>query len=101
MQSDVKKTCFVCELIDLMEMYLVKRNIATKQQSQDILSRLMGKAKDVVKVTLRNNLTLNHIQDPRLIFDILKQHYGELTYSSMPMADFYDTKPQRNEGVME
>ncbi len=61
----------------------------------------MGKAKDVVKVTLHHNLSLNHIQTPDLIFDILKQHFGELTYSSMPMADFYNTKSLQNEGVME
>lgn len=61
----------------------------------------MGKAKDVVRVTLRNNLSLDHIHTPRLVFDILKQHYSELNYSSMPMADFYNTRPQQNEGVME
>lgn len=111
MQSDVKEPpsfrgdstdkYSVCEWVDLMNMYLVKRNIPTEQQSQEILSRLMGKAKDVVRVTLRNNLSLDHIHTPRLIFDILKQHYSELTYSSMPMADFYNTRPQQNEGVME
>lgn len=111
MQSDVKEPpvfrgdssdkCSVREWVDLMDMYLVKRNIPTEQQSQEILSKLMGKAKDVVRVTLRNNLSLDHIQTPGLIFDILKQHYSELTYSSMPMADFYNTRPQQHEGVME
>lgn len=111
MQSDVKEPpsfrgdstdkYSVREWVDLMNMYLVKRNIPTEQQSQEILSRLMGKAKDEVRVTLRNNLSLDHIHTPRLIFDILKQHYSELTYSSMPMADFYNTRPQQNEGVME
>lgn len=111
MQSDVKEPpvfrgdssdkCPVREWVDLMSMYCVKRNIPVQQQSQEILSRLMGRAKDVVKITLRNSPSLNHIQTPELIFDILKQHYGELTYSSMPMADFYNTKPVQHEGVME
>lgn len=111
MQSDVKEPpvfrgdsndkCSVREWVDLMDMYFVKRNIPTEQQSQEILSRLMGKAKDVVRVTLRNNVSLDHIQSPGLIFDILKQHYSELTYSSMTMADFYNTRPQQHEGVME
>lgn len=111
MQSDVKEPpvftgdssdkCSVREWVDLMNMYFVKRNTPTEQQSQEILSKLMGKAKDIVRVTLRNNLSLDHIQTPGLIFDILKQHYSELTYSSMPMADFYNTRPLQHEGVME
>ena len=111
MQSDVKEPpvfrgdssdkCSVREWVDLMNVFFVKRNIPTEQQSQEILSKLMGKAKDVVRVTLRNNLSLDHIQTPGLIFDILKQHYSELTYSSMPMADFYNTRPLQHEGVME
>ncbi|KAK0147695.1 hypothetical protein N1851_012829 [Merluccius polli] len=59
----------------------------------------MGKARDVVKVTLRHNPSLD--KTPELIFDLLKQHFGELTYSSMPMADFYNTRPLQYEGVME
>lgn len=111
MQSDVKEPpvfrgdssdkCSVREWVDLMDMYLVKREIPTEQRSKEILSKLMGKAKDVVKVTLRNNLSLDHIQSPSQIFDILKQHFSELTYSSMPMADFYTTRPLQHEGVME
>lgn len=99
-KGDGSDKCFIREWADLMDMYVIKRNIPTEQWSQEILSRLMGKAKDVVKVTLHNNLSLDNIQTPGLIFDILKQHYGELTYSSMPMADFYNTRPLQNEGVM-
>lgn len=111
MQSDVKEPpifrgdssdkCSVHEWVEMVELYLLKRDIPTHNQSQEILARLMGKAKDVVKVTLRNNPSLDHIQTPGLIFDILKQNFSELTYSSMPMADFYNTKPLPCEGVME
>lgn len=61
----------------------------------------MGKAKDIVRVTLHNNLSLDHIQTADLLFDIVRQQIGELTYSSMPMADFYNTKPLQHGGVME
>lgn len=109
MQSDVKEPpvfrgdnsdkCSVREWVEMVEIYFAKRNIPTHQKSQEILARLMGKAKDVVKVTLRHSPSLD--QTPELIFDLLKQHFGELTYSSMPMADFYNTKPLQYEGVME
>lgn len=111
MQSDVKEPqifrgdnsdkCSVHEWVEMMELYLLKRDTPTHNQSQEILARLMGKAKDVVKVTLRNSSSLDHIQTPELIFDILKQNFSELSYSSMAMADFYNTKPLPREGVME
>lgn len=111
MQSDVREPpvfrgdgsdkCSVREWVDMVERYLMKRNVPKHQQSQEILARLMGKAKDVVKVTLRHNSALDPIQTPELIFDILKEHFGELSYSSIPMADFYNTKPFQHEGVME
>lgn len=111
LQSDVKEPPVfrgdgsdkfsIHEWVEMMEMYFVKRNTPTDQRSRDILARLMGKAKDVVKVTLRHNPSLDHVQVPELIFDILKQHFSVLTYSSMPMADFYNTKPLQHEGLME
>lgn len=111
LQSDVKEPPVfrgdgsdkfsIHEWVEMMEMYFVKRNTPTDQRSRDILARLMGKAKDVVRVTLRHNPSLDHVQVPELIFDILKQHFSVLTYSSMPMADFYNTKPLQHEGVME
>lgn len=36
-----------------------------------------------------------------MIIDILKQHFSELTYSSMPLADLYNTLPVLGEIAME
>lgn len=69
--------------------------------SQEILSKLMGKAGDVVRIKLRNNKSIDHTRYPHMIFDILKQHFSELTYSSMPLADFYSTLPKSGEDAME
>ncbi len=33
--------------------------------------------------------------------DIFKQHFNVLTYSSMPLADFYGTLPAPEETAME
>lgn len=39
------------------------------QQSGDVLAGLMGKAKDVVKVTLRHNPSIDYVKSPDLIFE--------------------------------
>ncbi|KAF7669949.1 hypothetical protein LDENG_00105420 [Lucifuga dentata] len=61
----------------------------------------MGKAGDVVKIKLCNDATINHKDNPNVIFDILKHHFSEVNYSNMPLADFYNTLPMPNEDVME
>lgn len=91
----------VHEWEDLMTLYLKKRAIPLHEHSQEIISRLMGKAGDVVKIKLRNDKSINHIQNPLVIFDILKQHFSELNYSNMPLADFYNTLPMPDEDAVE
>ncbi|KAJ8009659.1 hypothetical protein DPEC_G00093480 [Dallia pectoralis] len=61
----------------------------------------MGKAGDVVRIKLRNNTSIDHAANPHVIFDILKQHFSDLTHSSMPLADFYNTLPMPGEDAME
>lgn len=86
---------------ELMNTYLRKRGIPLAEQHQEILSRLMGKAKDVVRVTLRCNSALNPVENPRVIMDILKQHFSDVNYSCMPLADFYGTVPLAGEDPVE
>ncbi|RXN35218.1 serine arginine-rich splicing factor 3 isoform X1 [Labeo rohita] len=86
---------------ELMDTYLRKRGIPLAEQHQEILSRLMGKAKDVVRVTLRCNSALNPVENPKVIMDILKQHFSDVSYSCMPLADFYGTVPLAGEGPVE
>lgn len=91
----------VHEWENLMSLYLKKRAVPVHEQSQEVLARLMGKAGDVVRIKLRNDASIDHITDPRVVFDILKQHFSELTYSNMPLADFYNTLPLHGEDPME
>lgn len=91
----------VHEWENLMTLYLRKRAIPVHEHSQEVLARLMGKAGDVVKIKLRNDTCMNHAANPHMIFDILKQHFSELTYSSMPLADFYNTLPMPGEDAMD
>ena len=91
----------VHEWENLMSLYLRKRAIPVNEHSQEILARLMGKAGDVVRIKLRNDRSLNHAADPHVIYDILKRHFSDMTYSSMPLADFYNTVPMQGEDAME
>lgn len=57
------------------------------------MSRLMGKARNFVKVTLRSIPSLRSAEDSNFVFDLLKQHFSEVAYSMIPLADFYNTLP--------
>lgn len=35
------------------------------------------------------------------MFDILKRNFSELSYSNLPMKEFYDTAPHANESAMD
>lgn len=111
MQSDAKEPPIfrgdgsdkftVHEWENLMTLYLRKQAFPVHEQSQEIMARLMGKVGDLVRIKLRNNTSVNHVANPHVIFDILKQHFSELTYSSMPLANFYNTLPMPGEDAME
>lgn len=111
MQSDVREPpvyrgdgldkLSVHEWEELMETYLRKRNIQLGEQYQEMLSRLMGKAKDIVKITLRSNPLLRPHENPKVVTDILKQHFSGVSCSSMPLADFYSTVPMAGENPVE
>ncbi|CAF91604.1 unnamed protein product, partial [Tetraodon nigroviridis] len=59
-----------------------------------LLSRLSGKARDVVKVSLRCRHDLCGDELIDAVFDILKRNFGELLCSNLPMRDFYNTVPR-------
>lgn len=91
----------VCEWEDLMEVYFRKRGIPLKEQHSEIMSKLMGKPKDIVRITLRSSPSMKPQEKPKVIYDILRQHFSEVTYSCMPMADFYSTVPVTGEFPVE
>lgn len=77
--------------------YLKKSDVILQEQSDEVLSKLQGRARDVVRIGLRSNPLVVLSEGPRPIFDILKQHFGETVSSCMPLADFYTTHPFHNE----
>lgn len=61
------------------------------------MSKIMGRARDVVRVGLRSDSRIDLSQGPGPVFDILKQHFSDVVYSDMPLADFYSTLPLTGE----
>lgn len=100
-RGDGSEKLSVHEWEELMDVYLKKKGFPSAEQADEIMSNLMGKAKDVIKIALRSNPSLNPKTNPRIVTDILRQHFSELTYSSMLLADFYGTLPVAGENAME
>lgn len=92
----------VQEWVDMMRCYLSQQNYDTPDGKFNLLlSRLSGKARDVVKVSLRcrHNVCGDELIDA--VFDILKRNFGELLCSNLPMRDFYNTVPRVGEDAMD
>ncbi|XP_046728046.1 uncharacterized protein LOC124400339 [Silurus meridionalis] len=100
-RGDGSGKCNIQEWVDMMQRYLRKRNINVTEQADEIISHLMGRAKDIVKVALRSNSALDSKHHPEIIYSILKQHFSEVSYSSMPLADFYSTLPKHGENPVD
>ncbi|KAL0147456.1 hypothetical protein M9458_057241 [Cirrhinus mrigala] len=73
--------------------YLRKIGTPIEEQADEVMSRLMGRAREAVRVGLRSNPSIVLCKGPSPIFDLLKQHFSDTAYSSMPLADFYGTLP--------
>lgn len=85
------------EWIDMMEVYLHKRNISTSEQNDEVLSHLLGKAKSLVKVGLKSSSASGTVITPETIYDILRRYFSKFPGSCLPLADFYATQPAANE----
>ena len=81
--------------------YLRKQAIPVAEQAEKGMNRLMGKAREVVRVGIRSNPLLVLSDGPGPIFDILKQHFSDTVSSIMPLADFYSTLPFPSEDSFE
>ena len=90
------------EWVGMMRCFLSRANCETYEEKYDlIMSRLTGKARDVVKVSLRCRPDLSGSELISAVFDTLKHHFSELTCSNMPMRDFYSTVPKNCEDAMD
>lgn len=72
---------------DMTKAYLRKQRCPVDEQAEEIMGKLMGKARDIMKVALHSNQTLDVKQNPNLIYDVLLQYFSD-TSSCLPLADF-------------
>lgn len=111
-QSDTKAPPFfrgdradvfsVHEWEDMMRCCLNRVKCDTHAEMFDlIMSRLTGKARDVVKESLRSCPEMSAADKPTAVFDILKGNFSELSYSNLPMKDFYSTIPRAGESAID
>lgn len=109
-RSDLKEPpCFrgddtdkltVDEWEEVMKNYVKKNNFKVVDQAEEILLRLRGRAKDIVKVGIRN-CGEDSKQHPDIIYSILRQYFSVKLCSPIPMADFYNTLPSVGEDAFE
>ena len=90
----------VQDWIDMTKAYLRKQKCPVAEQAEEIMGKLMGKAKDVVKVALRSDKTLDVTLNPHRIFDILLRYFSDVS-SCLPLADFYSTLPRPSESPVD
>ncbi|KAL7862550.1 hypothetical protein SRHO_G00139910 [Serrasalmus rhombeus] len=64
------------------------------------MCRLMGRARDVVRIGLRSDPTLVARENPDVIYNILLQYFSK-TSSCLPLADFYSTLPRQKENPVD
>lgn len=90
----------VTEWVELMKSYIRKQNYDVSVQAEEIMGRLMGKARDVVKIGLRSNPSLNTTRTPDVIYNTLIQYFSN-TSSCLPLQDFYSTLPNQRENPID
>lgn len=89
------------EWIDTMEVYLSKRGFSNSEQGGEILSHLLGRAKSIVKVSLKSSSSSGTVVTPETIYTILRRYFSETPGSCLPLADFYATQPAANETLVD
>ena len=89
----------VQEWIDVMDAYLRKKSCPSTEQVDEVLSHLSGRAKNIVKVGLKS--CSDQATHTEIIYDILRRYFSDSPMSSLPMADFYATRPDADESPVD
>ncbi len=79
---------------------LSKQKCAVENQADEIMSRLMGRAGDIVRISLRSDTSLDVRSDPNIIYSILLKYFS-VAPSCLPLADFYSTLPKPGESAVD
>lgn len=60
----------------------------------------MGKARDIAKIGLRSDVSLDVVCNPDIIYSILLRYFSDAAFC-LPLADFYSTCPELNENPVD
>lgn len=88
----------VMEWEDMMRVYLNKLDVTDSEMVDEIMNRVMGQARDVMRIWLCNGSTTPTVDS---VFSVLKQHFGDQSSSGIPLADFYSVRPYPSESAWD
>lgn len=87
----------VQEWIEIMELYLKKSSCPDAERVDTVLSHLLGRAKNIVKVALKSSSLSDTPVSPESIYALLRHYFSESPGSCLPLADFYAARPNNKE----
>ena len=85
----------------LMRAYLGRSGYTGRECVDELVGRLVGRARDVVRIWLRSNSHVFDSGDVEAVFGVLRQHFDSVVRSGMPLADFYATLPYPSEQPLD
>lgn len=88
----------VSEWEELMRSYSLKQGYSGAECIEEVINRLLGKARDVTKVWLRSN---PKVTDVNVVYGVLRRHFGDVVHSDLPLADFYAVQPLAGESALD
>lgn len=90
----------VQEWIDVMELYLLKSSCPEAEKADTVLSHLLGRAKNIIKVGLKSTASTGSASVEK-IYDMLRHYFSDHPVSLLPLADFYATQPKAKESPVD
>ncbi|XP_058603961.1 uncharacterized protein LOC131522474 [Onychostoma macrolepis] len=97
-RGDGTDKCSMMEWEELMRVYLNKKEVVNSERVEEVTNRLMGRARDIIKVWLSNRMVTPTVD---AVFTVLRHHFSDSSSSGMPLADFYSVRPYSNESPLD
>lgn len=93
-RGDGTDRCSMMECEELMQVYLDKKEVVDSERFEEVMNRLMGRARDIIKDWLSNRIDIPTVDG---VFTVLRHNFSDSSSSGMPLADFYSVKPYSDE----
>lgn len=91
----------LCEWEGLMRGYLDKCSYRGKERVDELVSRLMGRARDIIRIWLRSNIQVANSGDVNVVFCTIRKHFDSTVCSGMPLTNFFSTAPYVDEQPLD